>query len=103
MIVIRPNALYTRQELRAKLARYGMSVDKFISKIKPLKRFSRLYWGADLIQAIDRLGALDPRLPSTAALKGAARKPRAARRASAPRLVRMENIKALMNGTKEMG
>ena len=54
MFEIRPNALYTRSDLEASFSEMGVDVDAFISRIKPKRISKAVYWGTDLIDAIDQ-------------------------------------------------
>ena len=53
MFEIHPNALYTRSDLETAFSEMGVDVDTFISKIKPKRISKAVYWGADLIEAIN--------------------------------------------------
>ena len=52
MIEIKPNGIYSREDLAAMLSEFNMDVDYFIRRIQPLKRFKKIYIGRDLLNAL---------------------------------------------------
>lgn len=63
MIEIKPNALYTRDDIIKMLAGFRINPDAFIARIKPVKRFRHAWWGQDLIDAIARAPRLEHSKP----------------------------------------
>ena len=61
MIRIEPNCLYSRADLAAMLEPAGVDVDHFIARLRPRKVFKQLYYGADLLKALDAAPALADR------------------------------------------
>ena len=59
MVRIDPHSLYSRQDLVELFKPLGIDADGLIVRIKPIKRFRRAWWGADLIQAIEKAPALN--------------------------------------------
>lgn len=55
---IDPTTLYSREDLGELLEPMGIDPDGFIQRVNPSKRFRRAWWGADLIEAIDRAPCL---------------------------------------------
>lgn len=53
MFKIERDALYTRQDLAAMLEPAGVDVDHFIGRLRPVKRFKMLYFGFDLLAALE--------------------------------------------------
>jgi hypothetical protein len=51
---IDPTSFYSRDDLAGMLKPLGIDPDSFISKVKPVKRFRLAWWGADLIEAIEK-------------------------------------------------
>jgi hypothetical protein len=49
---IRPNVLYSLEDLERELGD-AMTARQFVDAIHPAKRFKNLFWGHDLIAAID--------------------------------------------------
>ena len=58
MIEIRPHALYSRSDLALMLEGTGVNVDTFIGRLKPRKVFKMLFYGKDLLTALDQAPAL---------------------------------------------
>jgi hypothetical protein len=58
MFEIRPNALYSRQDLLEALGQMGVDADNFIARIKPRKFVKQLYLGQDLLDACRRVPEL---------------------------------------------
>ena len=58
MIVIEPNAFYTRSDLEDLLEGSGVNVDTFIGRLRPRKVFNRLFGGKDLLEAYERVETL---------------------------------------------
>ncbi len=52
MIEIKPNCLYSRNDLGQMLARSGVDVDFFIARLKPRKIFRMLWLGTDILDAL---------------------------------------------------
>ena len=52
MIEIKPNCIYSREDLAAMLSEFNMDVDYFIRRIQPAKRFKKIYIGHDLLEAL---------------------------------------------------
>ena len=61
MIEIQPHCLYTRNDLVKMLEGHGIDVDTFISRCKPRKVFKCLFYGKDLLAALDAAPPLDQR------------------------------------------
>ena len=61
MMEIKPNALYSRADLAKMLRDSGIDVDTFVGRLKPRKVFKALYYGADLLKALDAAPALKER------------------------------------------
>ena len=53
MVELRPNAFYSRQDLLDMLGPLGVDADGLIARLKPAKRFRLVWWGNDLIKAIE--------------------------------------------------
>ena len=49
---INPNALYTKAAIQEKIP---IKVDHFLERIRPVKRFRTMYWGRDIIRAIEAM------------------------------------------------
>ena len=61
MIRIDPHALYTRADLTTMLDGSGVDVDHFIARLRPRKVFKCLFFGRDLLQALETVPALSDR------------------------------------------
>ena len=61
MIRIERDCLYSRADLSEMLNGSGIDVDTFIARLKPRKVFKALYYGADLLKALDEAPALKER------------------------------------------
>lgn len=70
MIKIDPNTFYSRKDLETLLAPYRLHVNTFIARVRPAKRFGSLFWGRDLIDAIDAAPLLREGRVETAAKVG---------------------------------
>lgn len=70
MIEINPHALYTRDDLAAMLKPAGVDVDHFIARLKPRKVFKMLFYGADILKALETAPSLAERdeLPTSVEL-----------------------------------
>jgi len=53
MIRFDPHSLYSRADLIEMLSPLGIDADAFIARIKPVKRFRPVWWGQDVINAIE--------------------------------------------------
>jgi len=82
MIEIKTNCLYSRSDLTDMLEPAGVDVDHFISRLRPRKVFKQLYYGADLLKALDAAPALADR-PEARELPAAANRGNKKRRGSA--------------------
>ena len=58
MIRIHPDTFYTKEDLAEALP---IDVDHFLSVLRPRKVFKVLYWGRDLIEAINQAPPLEHR------------------------------------------
>jgi len=61
MIRIERDALYSRADLAEMLEGFGLDVDTFIGRQRPRKVFKGLYYGRDLLAALDGAPALEQR------------------------------------------
>lgn len=52
MFEIKPNALYSREDLERELEGI-MDVETFLQRIRPRKRYKSAWWGQDLIDALN--------------------------------------------------
>ena len=69
MIEIKRDALYSRADLAKMLRDSGIDVDTFIARLKPRKVFKALYYGADLLKALDAAPALKERAAARTSAK----------------------------------
>lgn len=58
MFRIDPNTLYTRQDIQRELGD-AITVERFLERVSPYKRFKNLYWGKDLIDGINSCSSFD--------------------------------------------
>ena len=58
MVEIVSNAFYSRADLLALFGPLGIDADAWVARLRPVKRFRKAWWGADLIEAINRAPAL---------------------------------------------
>ena len=70
MVEIKPNALYSRNDLGELLQPLGLSVEQFLERVKPPKLFKSVFLGADILEALktaERLNATKRPLPDAGA------------------------------------
>jgi len=65
MFRIDPTTIYSRRELIEALKPMGINADAWIARIRPIKRFRRGWWGADIIKAIEAAPPLNEQLQSS--------------------------------------
>jgi hypothetical protein len=65
MIRIEPNALYSRSDLIEMLEPVGIDPDTFIARLRPRKVFRAVWYGRDLLAALDQAPALGDQEPAT--------------------------------------
>ena len=73
LIEIRPHCLYSRSDLVDMLSDL-VNVDMFIARLRPRRIIKRLYYGADLLRALDDAPALRDERPVPATAKGRRRR-----------------------------
>lgn len=61
MLALDPNALYSKEDLAALLTPFGLSVDAFLDRVRPRKVFKSVYFGKDLLAALERAPAIKDR------------------------------------------
>lgn len=58
MFEIRPEVLYTKSDLARFTEEAGIDVDYFLSRLKAPKRFKGLWWGRDILEALEAVPVL---------------------------------------------
>ena len=83
MIELKPDCLYTRDDLKAMLEPAGVDPDAFVARIKPRKVFRQVWLGSDLLTALRKAPTLaatpsSGMAPSTSTPKRRSARPRKA-------------------------
>lgn len=68
MVRLDPRTLYSKSDLQELLGEQ-LSVDTFLARLRPTRRFKNLYWGQDLLDALAKCPPLDeeyqPEMPTS--------------------------------------